>query len=148
HARGAGTGLAGGALGRGIVVDLSRYMRHIVQTGDDFVRVEAGVVLDELNRALAPQGRYIGPDPATYQVTTIGGMVAVNASGSHFPAVGTTRRHVRSLEVVLADGEVVEVGSHDLFNAKGNIGIDRYVLGVDEICSRHADAIATGYPAT
>lgn len=148
HARGAGTGLAGGALGRGLVIDFSRYMRHIVETGDDFVRVEAGVVLDELNRALAPQGRTIGPDPATYQVTTIGGMVAVNASGSHFPAVGTTRRHVRSLEVVLADGEVVEVGTHELFNTKGDIGIDRYVRGVDEICTRHAAIIASGYPAT
>ena len=146
HARGSGTGLAGGALGRGLVIDFSKYMRHVVETGEDFVRIQSGVILDDLNRELAPQGRYIGPDPATNQVTTIGGMVAVNASGSHFPAVGDTRRHVKSLEVVLANGEVLEVGTHELLNTTGEIGVDRFVLGVDEICQRHAETIARGYP--
>jgi FAD/FMN-containing dehydrogenase/Fe-S oxidoreductase len=146
HARGSGTGLAGGALGRGLIVDFSRYMRHVIETGDDFVRVQSGVVLDELNRMLQPTGRYIGPDPATHEVTTIGGMVGVNASGSHFPAVGATRQHLKSLEVVLASGEVLEISTHELLNAKGDIGVDRYVLGVDDICQRHAEAIAVGYP--
>ena len=52
HARGSGTGLAGGALGRGLVIDFSKYMRHVVETGDDFVRIQSGVILDELNREL------------------------------------------------------------------------------------------------
>lgn len=146
HARGSGTGLAGGALGRGLVIDFSKYMRHVVEVGDDQVRVEPGVVLDELNRTLLSTGRYVGPDPATHEVTTIGGMVGVNASGSHFPAVAATRQHVKSLQVVLADGEVLEIGTHELLNAKGDIGADRYVLGVDDICQRHAEAIAHGYP--
>lgn len=146
HARGSGSGLAGGALGRGLVIDFSRFMRKVLEVGEESVRVEAGVVLDELNRVLQPQGRYIGPDPATAQVTTVGGMVALDASGSHWPVVGSTRRHVQSLQVVMADGEVLEFGTHELLNTKGHIGVDRYVLAVDDICTRHAEEIKNGYP--
>jgi FAD/FMN-containing dehydrogenase len=83
------------------------------------------VVLDELNRTLAPRGRYFGPDPATKQVTTIGSMVALDASGSHWPAVGSTRRHVQSVQMVLANGEVLEFGIHELLNTKGEIGMPK-----------------------
>jgi FAD/FMN-containing dehydrogenase/Fe-S oxidoreductase len=141
HARGSGSGLAGGALGRGLVIDFSRFMRHTLEIGEDSVRVEPGVILDDLNRTLMPLGRFVGPDPATNQVTTIGGMVGVNASGSHWPVVGSMSRHVRSLEVVLANGEILEIGTHELLNAKGDIGVDRYVLGVNEICTRYAEEI-------
>ena len=146
HARGSGSGLAGGALGRGLVIDFSRFMRKTLEINKDHVRVEAGVVLDELNRTLAPRGRYLGPDPATKQVTTIGGMVALDASGSHWPVVGSTRRHVQSLEVVLADGEVMEFGTHEVLNATGEIGVDRFVRAVDDICTRHAENIKNCYP--
>jgi FAD/FMN-containing dehydrogenase/Fe-S oxidoreductase len=146
HARGAGSGLAGGALGRGLVIDFSRFMRKVLETGEDFVRVESGVVLDELNRMLAPTGRYIGPDPATKQVTTVGSMVALDASGSHWPAVGSTRRHVKSVQMVLADGEVMEFGTHELLNLTGDIGVDRFVRAVDDIATRHAEVIEASRP--
>ncbi|MEN1680757.1 MAG: FAD-linked oxidase C-terminal domain-containing protein [Planctomycetota bacterium] len=109
HARGAGTGLAGGALGRGIVVDFSRYMRRIVSVDERTVTVQPGVVHADLNAVLAGRGRVFGPDPAMSEVTTMGGVLAVDASGSHFPWYGSARRHVRRLRAVLADGEVIEI---------------------------------------
>lgn len=111
HARGAGSGLAGGALGRGIVVDFSRYMRRIVSMEEDQATVLAGVVHADLNRALAKQGRLFGPDPAMTEVTTMGGVLSVDGSGSHWLTYGSARRHVRRLKVVLADGELVELVS-------------------------------------
>lgn len=112
HARGAGSGLAGGALGRGLVIDFSRNMRRVLQLRPDTVRVQAGVVHGELNRLLATHGRVFGPDPARSAVTTMGGVAAVNATGSHFLRYGTPRDHIRQMRVVLADGTVLDVGRH------------------------------------
>jgi FAD/FMN-containing dehydrogenase/Fe-S oxidoreductase len=110
HARGAGTGLAGESLGRGLVVDFSRYMRRIVHTDVDSVRVQPGVVHQSLNAHLATFGRQFGPDPAMSHVTTMGSVLAIDAAGSHWLRYGSARRHARSMQVVLADGEVLEVG--------------------------------------
>src|SRR5690606_15495204 len=99
--RGAGTGVAGGSLGSGIVVDFSRHMRHVEAIDGDKVRVQAGVVRDRLNRILMPHGRYFPPDPSNTAVTTVGGMLGVDAAGSHSVRVGSTRDHVVSIECVL-----------------------------------------------
>ena len=114
--RGAGTGLAGGALGDGLVIDFSRYQRQITELDLErhTVRVGPGVVLDHLNNFLRPHGFCFGPDVATSSRATLGGMIANNSSGSHTPFYGTTADHIRELEVVMADGRVVEVGpEHD-----------------------------------
>lgn len=110
HARGAGTGLAGESLGRGLVVDFSRYCRRILAIEDDRVRVQPGVVLATLNRVLARSGRLFGPDPAMRSVTTMGSVVAIDAAGSHWPRYGSARHHVEELQIVLADGSVHRVG--------------------------------------
>ena len=73
HPRGAGSGLAGESLGRGIVLDMSRYMRRWNSQDDSTVRVQSGVVLAQLNRELAQSGRLYGPDPQSRSVTTMGG---------------------------------------------------------------------------
>src|SRR5688500_3416312 len=78
YPRGAGTGLAGDSLGRGIVVDFSKYMRRIVTIGDDYAVVQPGVVLAQLNERLARNGRMFGPDPAGIEVTTMGSVVALD----------------------------------------------------------------------
>ncbi len=109
HARGAGTGLAGESLGTGLVLDFSQYMRRVLETGDDYVRIQPGVVLAQLNRHLARQGRLFGPDPSTRSVTTMGSVLALDGSGSHWPQYGSARRHVRKLQLVLADGSLIEV---------------------------------------
>lgn len=112
YARGAGTGTAGDSLGRGLVVDFSRHMRRILSIDDESVVVQPGVVLGQLNDRLQKVGRLFGPDPANEQVTTMGSVVALDASGSHWPAYGSARRHVRELEVVLADGQFVRLSRH------------------------------------
>ena len=109
-ARGAGSGLAGGAIGHGIVVDFSRYMNGILQMEGDCVRVQPGVVRDQLNRFLRPYGRYFAPDPSNSRITTIGGMLGVDAAGSHAVRYGSTRDHVLSIECVLSGGQRLELG--------------------------------------
>ena len=94
--RGAGTGLAGGAIGDGIVIDQARHNRGITDLNADArtLRVEAGVVLDQLNAFLRPHGLCFGPDVATSSRATLGGMIANNSSGSHVPVYGTDRKSV------------------------------------------------------
>jgi len=114
--RGAGTGLAGGAVGSGLVVDLARRSRSISDLDLErrTVRVGPGVVLDGLNTRLAPHGLWFGPDVATSSRATLGGMIGNNSSGAHAPVYGTTVDHVVALEVALVDGRVAWVGrDHD-----------------------------------
>ena len=72
--------------------------------------MQPGVVLARLNEHLLPFGRLFGPDPANGHVTTMGSVIAIDASGSHWLQYGSARRHVESLQVVLSDGTVMEVG--------------------------------------
>lgn len=109
-ARGAGSGVAGGALGRGMVIDFSRHMTRIEAVGEQTVRVQAGVVREQLNAVLREHGRYFPPDPANSAVTTIGGMLGVDGAGSHAVRVGSTRDHVQSIQVVLAGGQAFLAG--------------------------------------
>ncbi len=113
-ARGAGTGVAGEALGSGLVVDLSRHFRAIVDVGSDTVRVQPGVVYRDLNARLAQTGRRFAPDPASGHVCTIGGMLANNASGAHALRHGYTRDHVVCLRAVLDSGEAVALGKEPI----------------------------------
>src|ERR1043166_7589798 len=103
--RGAGTGLVGGALGDGLIVELARHNRGISELNLEArtVRAGAGVVLDQLNNFLKPHGFCFGPDVATSSRATIGGMIANNSSGARTPTYGTTADHVGSLEIILAD---------------------------------------------
>ena len=114
--RGAGTGLAGGALGDGLVVEFARHNRQITELNLErrTVRVGAGVVLDQLNNFLKPHGFCFGPDVATSSRASLGGMIANNSSGARAPIYGTTADHVVSLEIVLADGRIEKIGpTHD-----------------------------------
>lgn len=113
--RGAGTGLVGGAIGEGLVVDFSRHNRDILEFDRDgrTVRVGPGVVLDQLNAFLKPEGLCFGPDVATSSRATLGGMIANNSSGARTPFYGTTADHVLALEVLLSDGRLVKVGPNE-----------------------------------
>src|ERR1700677_2123198 len=112
--RGAGTGLIGGALGEGLIIDFSRHNRRISDLNLEkrTVRVGAGVVLDQLNAFLKPHGFCFGPDVATSSRATLGGMIANNSSGSHVPFYGVTADHVISLSIVTADGRVERTDAH------------------------------------
>ncbi|MBN2473760.1 MAG: anaerobic glycerol-3-phosphate dehydrogenase subunit C [Pirellulales bacterium] len=125
HARGAGSGVAGESLGPGLVLDFSKYLRRVIRLDAKTVRVQSGVVCERLNSQLRPMGRIFGPDPANNAVTTIGGMVAINAAGSRWLRYGSTRRHVAGLQVVLADGETLEVGREPLVDGMSKDGNPR-----------------------
>jgi len=110
--RGAGTSLVGNAIGKGLIVEFSRYNRQITDLDleKQSVRVEAGVVLDQLNDFLRPHEFCFGPDVATSSRATLGGMIANNSSGARCPVYGTTADHVISLEIVMADGRIEKIG--------------------------------------
>jgi FAD/FMN-containing dehydrogenase/Fe-S oxidoreductase len=112
--RGGGTGLSGGALGDGLIVDFARYNRAIWDFNKEAktVRVGAGVVLDQLNQFLKPAKLCFGPDVATSSRATLGGMIANDSSGAYTPVYGTSGRHVREIEIVLADGKTTRIGAH------------------------------------
>ena len=114
-ARGAGTSLAGQTVARGLVLDFSRHMNQIVELDPDTrtVRVQPGVVQDDLNRAAQAHGLMFGADTSTSNRATLGGMIGNNSSGSHSVRFGTTCDHVRALEVVLADGQPARLGPTD-----------------------------------
>ncbi len=114
HARGAGTGLAGESLGTGIILDCSTYLRRILRVDGDSVRVQPGVVHAHLNEYLAMRGQTFGPDPSTSRSTSMGSVIAIDASGSHWPKYGSARNHVQSLQVVLDSGETLEFGQEPL----------------------------------
>lgn len=115
-ARGAGTGLAGGALPLGgpVVIALSKMNTILeIDDADNIAWVEPGVVNLDLSRHLAPFGYHFAPDPSSQQVCTIGGNVANNSGGPHCLAYGVTNAHVLAIEVVTPTGDVVMLGGID-----------------------------------
>lgn len=108
-ARGGGTGTNGQSLTTGVIIDLSRHMNKILEINpqEGWVRVEAGVVKDQLNQALAPHGYFFAPDTSTSNRCTIGGMIATDASGQGSLIYGKTSDHILALKSVLANGEML-----------------------------------------
>jgi glycolate oxidase subunit GlcD len=135
--RGAGTGLSGGALASEgtVVVECSRLNRiREVDVANRIAVVEPGVVNADLSKAVARHGLFYAPDPSSQLACTIGGNVAENSGGPHTLKYGTTTNHVLALELVLPDGERVDLGSptgwapgYDLVGAvvgsEGTLGI-------------------------
>jgi FAD/FMN-containing dehydrogenase/Fe-S oxidoreductase len=150
--RGAGTSLAGQAVGPGVVLDLSRHMDQIVaiDAAARTAQVQPGVVQEQLNRAAAVHGLVFGPDTSTANRATIGGMIGNNSAGSHSVRYGMTIDHVRGLDVVLSDASRARFGplSADRAAALAAAPTLEGALyrELPALLARHADAIATGYP--
>jgi glycolate oxidase len=116
-ARGAGTGLSGGALpvADGVVISLSRMNRILeIDLDSNRIVVEPGVANLDVTRAVEAAGYFYAPDPSSQQVCTIGGNVAENSGGAHCLKNGFTVNHVTGLKVVLPDGDLVELGGKAL----------------------------------
>jgi FAD/FMN-containing dehydrogenase/Fe-S oxidoreductase len=107
--RAAGTSLAGQCVGNGIVVDISKYMNQILEinTNENWIRVQPGVVRDELNIFLKQYGLFFGPNTSTANRCMLGGMVGNNSCGSTSIVYGSTREHVLELKTILSDGSEV-----------------------------------------
>ncbi|MCE6990846.1 FAD-binding and (Fe-S)-binding domain-containing protein [Dyadobacter sp. CY323] len=116
--RTAGTSLAGQVVGNGIVVDVSKNFTRILEINaeEKWVRVQPGVVRDELNMALKPYGLYFGPETSTANRAMIGGMVGNNSCGSNSIVYGSTREHTLEVKAILADGSDAEFKSLDESN--------------------------------
>ena len=106
--RAGGTSIAGQVVGNGIVVDISKHFKKILEVNAEerWARVQPGVVLDELNLALAPYGLFFSPETSTSNRCCIGGMFGNNSCGSHSLVYGSTRHHVLEARGVLCDGSV------------------------------------------
>lgn len=120
--RGAGTGLAGGAVGYrdGLVVSLERMNRIIaIDPANRLADVEPGVITADLDRAAHEHGLFFPPDPASARISTVGGNIATNAGGLRCVAHGVTTDSVAGLEVVLADGRVMRTGGRTIKDVTG-----------------------------
>src|SRR6187401_2609248 len=111
--RTAGTSLAGQVVGNGIVVDVSKYFTQILELNKDegWVRVQPGVIRDELNMFLKPHGLFFGPETSTANRAMIGGMVGNNSCGSNSVVYRSTREHLLEVKGLLSDGNETEFKS-------------------------------------
>jgi glycolate oxidase len=126
--RGAGTGLAGGAIaGAGEIVLSTLAMDRILEVSadDELAVVEPGILNGAFNAALEPLGLWFAPDPASKAISTVGGNIATNAGGLLCAKYGVTREAVLGLKVVLADGRLLELGHRSV---KGVTGLDLTAL--------------------
>ncbi len=108
--RGGGTGTNGQALNQGIIVDMSRYMNRIIEINPEegWVRVEAGVIKDQLNQFLKPYGYFFAPELSTSNRATLGGMINTDASGQGSLVYGKTSDHVMGVRAVLLGGDILD----------------------------------------
>ena len=150
--RGAATSLSGQTVGPAIVIDFSKYLNRIGIVDRDRMtaRVEPGVVLDQLNGHLKPLGLMFGPDVSTSDRATIGGMIGNNSAGARSLRYGKTVDHVRSLEVILADGTPATFGpvandELDRICAKTD-SVGRIHRAVRDTVAGHGEAIRDRFP--
>jgi FAD/FMN-containing dehydrogenase/Fe-S oxidoreductase len=152
--RAGGTSLAGQVVASGIIIDISRYMNKILEINKNemWVRVQPGVVLDELNLKLKEQGLFFGPETSTSNRCNIGGMVGNNACGSHSVVYGSTRDHTIEIKALLSDGSEAVFGplSKNEFKEKCSLNslegeIYRNINGILSD-STNQEKIREGYP--
>jgi glycolate oxidase len=129
--KGAGTSLCPSfvSMKAGIILDMVRMNRvRAIRVEDLNCVVEAGVIYDQLNQILSPKGFFFPPVPGSGEVCTIGGMVATNASGMRAIKYGTTRDYVLGMRVVMANGDIVDMGTNTLKNSSG-YQLERLMVG-------------------
>jgi len=129
--RGAGSGTSGHTvpIDGGITLDMKQMNRIIdIRPEDMLVKVEPGVVDDDLNRALKPLGLFYPPAPASSRIATIGGEIAANASGVRSVKYGATRDYVYGMKVVMANGDLVNLGSNTRVHSSG-YQLERLIVG-------------------
>ncbi|MFD4221957.1 FAD-binding and (Fe-S)-binding domain-containing protein [Streptomyces griseus] len=151
-ARGGGTSIAGQATGTGLVLDLTRHLRTVLDL-DPAARtavVQPGVVLDDLRAAAAPHGLTFGPDPSTHSRCTLGGMIGNNSCGAHSVAWGTTADNVRALSVARYGGEALRLeqgsGARPEGARRARGATAHGPEGVTELIASHLALLRTGYP--
>jgi len=141
--RGGGTSLTGQSVNRAVVLDMSHHCNRVLEFNAEerWVRVEPGIVRDELNAWLKPRGLYFAPDPATSNRACVGGMIGNNAAGMRSLKYGMTIDHVKELAVALSNGESVVLGGEDI-----SVTAQRLRNGLEQIIQENHDEIVARYP--
>ncbi len=147
--RGAGSSLAGQAIGEALILDCSRWLDSIIKIDPEArtATVEPGVVLSALNAAAAKVGLTFGPDPASAERATMGGVIANNATGAHSILNGMTADHLISADVIMADGSLATFDD-SIFDVKLQEAslISNIVSTVLAIREKYADSIKQNFP--
>jgi len=152
--RGAGTGLAGGAINKGVIVDVHKHMNQIVEINADekWVRVQPGIFQTPLNAELAKHGLFFPPNPSSADYCSIGGMIGNNASGGKSVKYGATKQYVMECELVLHSGDVVRTKAYKeddpefLALLKEDSEWGRIVRESYELLKASQDTIADNWP--
>ncbi|NOH79613.1 FAD-binding oxidoreductase [Vibrio sp. RE86] len=145
--RGGGTGTNGQSLTKGIVVDLSRHMNKVLEINEEegWVRVQTGVVKDQLNDAVRPYGYFFSPDLSTSNRATLGGMINTDASGQGSLKYGKTSDHVLSLQAVFADGSCLESDLSNGLPTEGEYAHTAYQT-TEQVCRDKRTQIEAKFP--
>lgn len=156
--RGSGSSLAGQAVGHALIIDCSRYLDNLIEINPEArtATVEPGLILAALNRAATRHGLQFGPDPASAERATLGGVVGNNATGAHSILYGMTADHLLSADVILSDGSLATLGELDIRNSileSSNIELSNSESRITHIISTiahirqtHAAAIRAHWP--
>lgn len=145
--RGGGTGTNGQSLTKGIVVDLSRHMNQVLEINEQegWVRVQAGVIKDQLNDVVRPYGYFFSPELSTSNRATLGGMINTDASGQGSLKYGKTSNHVLSVQVVFADGSLLESDLSQGEPAEGSYAYQALAV-TERVCREKRKQIMAKFP--
>jgi FAD/FMN-containing dehydrogenase/Fe-S oxidoreductase len=148
--RGTGSSLAGQSIGEALILDCSRWLDRIIEIDPELkiATVEPGVILSTLNRAASKFGLQFGPDPASAERATMGGVIANNATGAHSILYGMTADHLLSADVIHADGSVATWGVIENRNItiEPNSIYKSILSTILDIRTNYSDAIMINYP--
>jgi len=152
--RGGGTSLAGQAIGEALILDFSRHMDQVLDLnpGEKTVTAQPGVILGTLNRKLAAHHLMFGPDPASADRATIGGVLGNNATGAHSILYGMSHDHLVEAETILADGSSALLKAHDNGTLSGvlqkNTLESSIYRKIPKILEHYQEEIKNNYPKT
>ncbi|NCF71618.1 MAG: FAD-binding protein, partial [Chlamydiales bacterium] len=151
-ARGAATSTTGASLNKGLIIDTSKYLNRIIEINSEekWVRVEPGVIQDDLNSLLSQHGFRLGPDTSSGSRATIGGMIANNSSGARSLKFGTTFDAVMELKLLLSNGEIIhlkELSDEEYNRLKSKNTPEASIYNkVNNIIEQHREAIRKKFP--
>ncbi len=149
--RGGGSSLAGQAIGEALILDFSRYMDRVIDLNleENTVTVQPGVVLGSLNRQLAKHNLTFGPDPASADRATIGGVLGNNATGAHSILYGMAHDHILSAETVLSDGSLANFSERTNGSTMSHNSLESAIYRkLPDILKRYQEPIKNNYPRT
>lgn len=148
--RGSGSSLGGQAIGEALILDCSRHLDSILEINPEThsALLEPGVILSHLNRAASKYGLMFGPDPASAERATMGGVIGNNATGAHSILYGMSADHLLSAEVILSDGSLVNFDDSAMRNSSSNSRLSNIFSVMQEIREKHVESIKQNYPSS